>query len=782
MLLYRVVAGVALAAYAPVRAAAIDRGRPPSRATSAAGSGCRPSPISRRNLDSRRVRRRDRGRAQPPRRAPAAAAGVPVRRLRDDRGRSGARRAHARAGCLGLRLPLRPRRGGRARARSGAAGPRPPDRDGDLAALSRTGSSGAGFPVALVNGRISERSFRRYRLVARVRAAGRCRRIALFAMQSAEDARRRGRARGAPADRVRVTGNLKYDLPAAAPFADAPRLRAAAAGRPMLVAGSTAEGEDALVLDAWSALPARGPCCCWRRAGPSASTTSRGCASRAALRVLRRSGSAPGAAAPPDARTSTSSTRSASSPPSYRRSRARVRRRKPRRRAAARTPSKRGPRASTVIAGPHMENFREVAAAGQAARASSSACPMTARLSAALAAALADPEGTRRRGERGVRLRRREPRRRRPDGLRGPGPHSGRRRRRSRLVILSPLSARSMERPRALRARLVRLRAPRVACTAAALHLRRQPDLRRHRQDALRRISRAPAALRGLAARDPLPGLWTPVPRRRGGRGRRRPDRLRRTRAATSRWRSRASIPGIVVVVGERRADAARRAADLGADLLTPRRRLPAPRRAPRREPAPPRRARPLRRRKARRRPAACASPSTPCARADAVVFTRVDRGAPARRRPRGASRASRRRLPSSTRASAPRDFATSTAPRSTPTALAARRLLAVCGVANPAEFAATLSELGLVARGAPRVPRPPALRRAVARPHPRRRRAQRSEPRSSRPRRTPSSSQDALPCRSSRSDSRVEVEEPGFFALSRRRASRRARPSARRS
>jgi 3-deoxy-D-manno-octulosonic-acid transferase len=110
-----------------------------------------------------------------------------------------------------------------------------------------------GIAVALVNGRLSERSFSRYRLVAgpfsRILAQ-----VSLFAMQSEEDARR-AVTLGAPPDRVRVTGNLKYDLPVAAPFADAARLRAAAAGRPVFVAGSTGEDEEGPVLEAWSSIP-----------------------------------------------------------------------------------------------------------------------------------------------------------------------------------------------------------------------------------------------------------------------------------------------------------------------------------------------------------------------------------------------------------------------------------------------------------------------------------------------------------------------------------------------
>ena len=112
-----------------------------------------------------------------------------------------------------------------------------------------------GIPVALVNGRISERSFARYRLVRRFFART-LRKLSLAAMQSAEDARRL-EALGAPPERVRTFGNLKYDLPPPSPFADAERLAAAAAGRPVFVAGSTAVDEEKLVLDAWAPLSPR---------------------------------------------------------------------------------------------------------------------------------------------------------------------------------------------------------------------------------------------------------------------------------------------------------------------------------------------------------------------------------------------------------------------------------------------------------------------------------------------------------------------------------------------
>jgi 3-deoxy-D-manno-octulosonic-acid transferase len=112
-----------------------------------------------------------------------------------------------------------------------------------------------GVPVALINGRISRRSFARYRL-ARGFLSRVLTRISLFAMQSSEDAERIA-VLGAPRERIVVTGNLKYDLAPPPPFKDAPRLAEAAAGRPVVVAASTAEGEERAVLQAWGGLKDR---------------------------------------------------------------------------------------------------------------------------------------------------------------------------------------------------------------------------------------------------------------------------------------------------------------------------------------------------------------------------------------------------------------------------------------------------------------------------------------------------------------------------------------------
>lgn len=110
-----------------------------------------------------------------------------------------------------------------------------------------------GVSVLLVNGRISTRSFPRYRALRPF-----LRRIlqgfASLGMQSSEDAERIVDL-GGPVDRVRVTGNLKFDLepPRTDPALVRARLGLAPAV-PVFVAGSTAPGEERPVLLAFGAL------------------------------------------------------------------------------------------------------------------------------------------------------------------------------------------------------------------------------------------------------------------------------------------------------------------------------------------------------------------------------------------------------------------------------------------------------------------------------------------------------------------------------------------------
>ncbi len=116
----------------------------------------------------------------------------------------------------------------------------------------------AGIPVAVVNARISDRSYPRY-----LRLKALWRRIlcglAIALAQTDEDAVRL-RAIGVPADRVKLGGNLKYDVRANSASAVVESIRTALPhGAKLLVCGSTLEGEEQLLLDAWLLLIAEHP-------------------------------------------------------------------------------------------------------------------------------------------------------------------------------------------------------------------------------------------------------------------------------------------------------------------------------------------------------------------------------------------------------------------------------------------------------------------------------------------------------------------------------------------
>jgi 3-deoxy-D-manno-octulosonic-acid transferase len=106
----------------------------------------------------------------------------------------------------------------------------------------------AGIPVAVVNARVSDRSLPRYRAL-RVLWRPLLQRVSLLLAQSGEDASR-WISIGAPADRVRSVGNLKYDvrLPNETPLTDLLRKHLPAHAK-MIVCGSTHEGEEALLLN-----------------------------------------------------------------------------------------------------------------------------------------------------------------------------------------------------------------------------------------------------------------------------------------------------------------------------------------------------------------------------------------------------------------------------------------------------------------------------------------------------------------------------------------------------
>src|SRR5688572_16483474 len=103
-----------------------------------------------------------------------------------------------------------------------------------------------GVPVVLANARMSEKSARGYRRWRALMAPG-IRTLAAVCAQSAADA---GRLRALGADRVVVTGNLKFDVALDAGQLAAGREWKAKLGRPVLLLASTREGEEKLLLEA----------------------------------------------------------------------------------------------------------------------------------------------------------------------------------------------------------------------------------------------------------------------------------------------------------------------------------------------------------------------------------------------------------------------------------------------------------------------------------------------------------------------------------------------------
>jgi 3-deoxy-D-manno-octulosonic-acid transferase len=115
-----------------------------------------------------------------------------------------------------------------------------------------------GIALATVNARISDRSFPRYQrfkwFFGRVLAE-----MDLFLAQTTEDASRL-RVIGAATERVRVSGNLKFDMRPSTQSALVHDLRTAIGkNAAVIVCGSTAEGEEEPLLEAFKAAQQRFP-------------------------------------------------------------------------------------------------------------------------------------------------------------------------------------------------------------------------------------------------------------------------------------------------------------------------------------------------------------------------------------------------------------------------------------------------------------------------------------------------------------------------------------------
>jgi 3-deoxy-D-manno-octulosonic-acid transferase len=123
-------------------------------------------------------------------------------------------------------------------------------------------------PVIFVSGRISDRSFTRYKkylgtfgFFLRPFLKNTLSNVTMFLMQSEKDAERI-RYLGAPADRVQASGNLKYDLelPSTTPVSNWLEFEARRTGHtPIIVAGSVVATEEPLALIAFGTLQGEYP-------------------------------------------------------------------------------------------------------------------------------------------------------------------------------------------------------------------------------------------------------------------------------------------------------------------------------------------------------------------------------------------------------------------------------------------------------------------------------------------------------------------------------------------
>jgi 3-deoxy-D-manno-octulosonic-acid transferase len=118
----------------------------------------------------------------------------------------------------------------------------------------------SGAKIAVVNARISDRSlpgYKRFRgIMTRI-----LKDVDLFLAQTEQDASRLQDI-GAPPERIDVSGNLKFDAPIPAPLVIVDNLRLAFEGAnagPVLVCGSTMDGEESLLLQAFENILAGYP-------------------------------------------------------------------------------------------------------------------------------------------------------------------------------------------------------------------------------------------------------------------------------------------------------------------------------------------------------------------------------------------------------------------------------------------------------------------------------------------------------------------------------------------
>jgi 3-deoxy-D-manno-octulosonic-acid transferase len=113
----------------------------------------------------------------------------------------------------------------------------------------------SGVPVVVVNGRLSDRSFSRYKLIKPI--TKKVFQDITLALAQTEEYAERFRQLGVPAGKVVVTGSVKYDTAQVADKVDGADELAAQLGlkgERLWVAGATGDGEEQIILDVYRRL------------------------------------------------------------------------------------------------------------------------------------------------------------------------------------------------------------------------------------------------------------------------------------------------------------------------------------------------------------------------------------------------------------------------------------------------------------------------------------------------------------------------------------------------
>jgi 3-deoxy-D-manno-octulosonic-acid transferase len=148
-------------------------------------------------------------------------------------------------------------------------------------------TSDRGIPLLLLNARLSDSSYPRYRRVRLFLGSILRRYTAILAREERD--RQRFVDIGAPANVVEVSGNVKFDFrPDEQPLAIEPLLRQWIGSRKLMIAGSTMEGEDELLIPALPRLLEAGMVVAIAPRKPERFAVVAGLLAKAGIRFARR--------------------------------------------------------------------------------------------------------------------------------------------------------------------------------------------------------------------------------------------------------------------------------------------------------------------------------------------------------------------------------------------------------------------------------------------------------------------------------------------------------------